>query len=187
MKKGLVVVFLVVAGGLSYVSYSWLHSPVNTMVNNNSVDSTNTVLGDEVSLSDWQTTLFSTLKTDSLQVKQTVETLSGSTLGSYLLTSMSGLNSDQVGVTVASLGNGDLSSVTAIELRRSQSEIYKGVACSPSLTASTCFVRDDDHYESSMFWQHGTNYIAVVASGSPERRAELSQSVTSIVSNWQWR
>ncbi|MBC7582083.1 hypothetical protein H7097_04445 [Aeromicrobium sp.] len=182
MKKLFVVLPLVILTGVGFGLYSWWHSPATSSIDSGTQEVSN-VLGSETSLKSWQTSYFVTSMPSSLRIKTSNDALES---GNYLLTSKTPRISDQIGVTVAKLGNNSLNELPAVKLRLNQPNIYAAVANTYAPAASYSFVNEAT-YETSVFWQEDGYYAAVVASGTSARRAELNVATRAIVSNWSWR
>lgn len=153
---------------------------------------------------DWKTAYFDTNLPVGFRVRTSHEDLTSTTakatttatVASYSLSSTNVRQTDQIGVTIGNLNRTALNEIPAIKLRLSQPGTYtvidpKTYAGSPlpNATAIIGNVAADGSYETSLFWQapQAGRYVAVVASGSSTRKAELEQALALIVEQWQWR
>jgi hypothetical protein len=182
MRKIWLVIPLVLVIGASAGAYAWWQSPATTDTDQGTQE-VNSVLGSETAVKPWQTSYFSTSIPTTLRVKTSNDS---ATYGSYLLTSISTHYSDQIGVTVAELGGNSLDEIPAVRLRLDKPDVYAPGNLSYAPDGAYVFT-DEDGYETSIFWQHGNQYAAVVASGTSARRAELGEALADVVSNWNWQ
>lgn len=165
--------------------YHWWHSPAESVTITSADQVNQGVLGSESTLADWQTEYFTTRYPGNLRIISTNEVAHGITLGQYLLGAVSLNQSDQLAVTVGKLQT-PLSQLSSVVLREQQSDVYARTDKTYAPAGAYVFTKENP-YETSIFWQHGNEYAAVVSSGSPVRRAELEQALQSVVTNWQWR
>lgn len=182
MRKTVFALLLLVTG-IGLGAYSWWHSPSTSSGADRTVSEVRNVLGTETALKPLQTKYFSTSIPASLKSKTSTET---QTYANYLLTSSTVRISDQIGISVAALGNNSLDELPAVKLRLSQPTTYLPVQASYLPDGAYAFT-DEAGYETSVFWKHDGMYAAVVSSGTSARRAELDQALQVIVSSWNWR
>ena len=186
MKKWFAVASFAVVVGLGTWAYMWWHGATTTSVVTVGDQTQTVVLGGESKLLVWETAVFATRYPDILRVITTNEVPHGITTGQYLLGSMSLKQDDQLAVTVGQLGTMRFDELPAVKLRRLQADTYQSAERSFAPAGGLVFQKTDG-YETSVFWTHGNTYAAVVASGSPARRAELENALQAVVANWQWR
>ena len=184
-KRWIFVIIILLIGVMGSAFYLWWHSQASTSVVTYGAQDAS-VLGSQTTLTDWQTAYFTTKIATSLRQLTSSETPDKPILGSYLLASTSLRNTDQVGVTIGNLNNYALDELSAVRLRAVQAGEYTKATRSFAPAGALVFSRVSS-YETSIFWQHGSMYAAVVVSGSSSRRAELEQNLSDIVSNWQWK
>jgi hypothetical protein len=179
----LVVLLLALVGAAAW-GYMWWNAPATTSVT--VAEQRTGVLGSQDKLLDWQTALFSTRYPASFRVLTSNETAHGSTIGQYLLSTVSPNNSDQLGVTVGKLGTMKLQELSSVKMRTLYSDEYTLTDRSFAPEGSVVFTKSNP-YETGVFWSDGEMYVEAVVSGSAAHRADLESALESVVTNWQWR
>jgi len=175
----------VVMVGVSVWAYIWWHSPAETK-KFTTKPTTEKVLGSEQTLNDWNTSYFSTRYPSDLRIITSNEVAHGITSGQYLLGSISLDRTDQLAVTVGSLGGLSFDELPAIKFRKQNPSTYQTLNPSFAPEGAAAFVSPDG-YEKSIFWSMGGRYAAVVVSGSSARQESLQQQLEAVVKNWQWK
>ena len=176
---GLVVV------GLSVWGYIWWHSPAETK-EFTTKSTAEKVLGSEQTLTDWNTSYFSTRYPSDLRIITSNEVAHGITSGQYLLGSISLDRTDQLAVTVGNLGGLALDELPAIKFRKQNQDTYQSIS-EPFTPEGGIAFEAPKNYEISVFWKNGGRYAAAVVSGSSARQENLQQQLEAVVKNWQWK
>lgn len=186
MKRLVIISCSIVAVVAGVWTYVWWQSPAETKETTAASQETQGVLGSNTVLASWSTQYFTTRYPNNLRVITSNEVAHGLTLGQYLLGTASLREADQLAVTVGTLDGMRLEELPAVKLRQQRSDAYQATAVSFAPQGAMVFTAKSG-YEMAVFWQQGTRYAAVVASGSAARQAELAQSIQSVVQNWQWQ
>jgi hypothetical protein len=187
MKKRLILAFAsVFIIGCIYGIYSWWHGQSTTSAISYGAAPSGVVLGAQTSLINWQTPYFITRYPSSLRKISTAQTPDNPVMASYVFTGTGSEDSDQLAITIGSLNGSPLSDISAIQLRKDEASEY--TQSSRSFAPSGAVVFDEiGNYETSIFWQHGDQYAAVVTSGLVSDSTDLEQDLSDVVSNWQWQ
>jgi hypothetical protein len=184
MKRWLMLVSLVLVLGLAAWGYHWWNSSSSTSVVY-TPETNRDVLGTQTTLRSWHTAYFATSYPSNLRVRTTNENSAATIIGSYMLSSVAAREQDQIGITIANMGNTTLTQESAVKFRLQHPERYTSVSRNYAPSGAYVF-NDESGYETGVFWQTGDRFAAVVVSGSSARRAELESDLEAIVSNWQW-
>lgn len=144
------------------------------------------VLGSQIQLVPFETDYFSTSVPSFLQRKTTNESTSAPISGQYLFKHAQINITDQLAITTGPLVNSTLAELSGVKVRQSEPERYKQTPRSNMPTGAIVFERQDQ-YETAVFWQENGRYASVVVGGGGDRRAQLDEIVSSVLSNWQWQ
>jgi hypothetical protein len=185
-KKWLLIGLFVIILGLVLGIYLWWHSAASTSSVTYGPSSNGVALGSETTLVPWQTSFFTTKISTSLRKLTSTETPQNPIVGQYLFTGKGLHDSDQLAVSIGGLSGGSLREISAIKLRADQPNNYKQSNRSFAPAGAIVFEARTG-YETSVFWQHGSQYVAVVTSGLPSDSTDLDQDVSDVMTNWQWR
>ncbi len=123
---------------------------------------------------------------DFLHSKNTYEKSLGPIYGQYLYINKDPNVADQVGVTVASRESRELTEVSSVKLRTTNGSLYNETTLLNAPVGARVFSAVNN-YEISVFWSYQDMYAAVVVSGTADRRPQLEQTMTTILTSWQWR
>ncbi|QQS20050.1 hypothetical protein IPL85_01160 [Candidatus Saccharibacteria bacterium] len=186
MKKWLIGIAAAIVLGIGTGGFIWWNQSAVTTVVTTDQEESRAVLGSQEKLFTWKTEHFITRAPSSLRVVSSNEVAQGMTTGQYLLGSTLLRRDDQLGVTVGTLGTMQLEELSAIKLRRLQSDVY-AVSTRPFAPASALVFTKADTYETAVYWAQGSNYAAVVVSGSSVHKADLESTLEAVVTNWQWK
>lgn len=173
------------ATGVVLISGALLFNTWANQSNTTNVSTTNSseVLGEQVALKPFASNYFSTTIPSTMKNISTSES-SQPLRGSYFFGSTNPSINDQLAITVGSLENDQLSAVSAVKLRMSDTSNYKQID-SPSKQKDTIAFQKNDGYEKSVFWVDNGTYNAVVVSGLTLRQSALDQMLSTTLANWQ--
>lgn len=186
MKRGLpllAVSIVVVVVGIGIVH--WANRPSSTQHSNVGNTTDSGVLASNSDLAPFASTYFSTQLPADMQLKTSNDNPRGAIRATYLFTNTKASPSDQVAITIGTMGLARLSEVAGVKQRLNDPAVYQVVSVSNTPQGAISFKRNDV-YETAVFWQQDNLYVAVVVSGSSVHHADLDQAVQTILTNWSW-
>jgi hypothetical protein len=179
----IISVIIVVSGCLAL--RHWWTGPATSTISSSGKSSETDVLGSQSVLEPFETAYFTTRKPSTLTLRESSDNSKGAIQGRFLLKSKDARFSDQAGITIGNL-DGALNELSAVKLRLSQPENYQPTSITSAPLGAIIFSSTRE-YETAVFWQKDGRYAAVAISGAPQREDELNNTLSIILSNWQWR
>lgn len=141
------------------------------------------VKGAQVSLKQVSTTFFTITIPSTEQLKTSNESGGEGIYAQYLYAEPAFGKGTQLGVTLAHLNEQSLEEIPFVKQRSITPDVYtRAFDSSSSISFQT---QNKDEY--ATIWIHGSEYIAVVASGRSDNFGALKDSVDEAVRSWQWR
>jgi hypothetical protein len=101
-------------------------------------------------------------------------------------TFISGSTGKQLSVTYAPLPAGGLTNLGDYNMRAKLTTTYTPTFLKKQPDNSKAFQRKSDNSEVSVFWQHKSHYVAIVASSNGVSNQDLAGLVESVIASWQW-
>lgn len=164
----------------------WANQPVSDHPNQTSVQGTSI----EKAFKPISTDIFSTLVPDTLVVKDQTNDAHGSTLNQIFLTSNLGTPgnpiTDQLAITVGKIPSDGLSGLSNIQFRLNHEGLYLPQEGALVGENSMTFIKTEQGYEKSVFWEENGFYAAVVVSGTVDRLNTLNEDLDKAIESWEW-
>jgi hypothetical protein len=177
----MVVVIVLVAVGTIH----WASRPSST--SRSSIGSSNSgVLGSNNAVTPFASSYFNTQLPADMLLKTSNENPHGAIRASYLFTNTKASPSDQVAISVGTMGLNRLAETPGVKQRLNDLSTYQPANVRNAPEGAMSFKRTDAS-ETAVFWQQGKLYVVVVVSGSSTHQTELDQALQTILTNWSWR
>jgi len=173
-------VLVLVSAGVWF--YAWANGPASSTAS--TTQGPENVFGSQIKLQPYSGKLFTTQIPSTLILKSSTES-AGPTLGQYLFKGTDSSVTDQLGITIGVMQSSSLDEVAAVKLRLGDTETYTRTEINEAPEGAIAFTKNTD-YETTVFWPYQGKYVGIAVSGSVLRQAELSEIMSSVLTNWQW-